>query len=112
MLQYKLLPNTPSFDMLEGIGANIKPAVVSIYERMWKIAPDVEQEPYGYIYHNDYGLVFSKHHFTDTKNTELTAVYTHPKTQCEPLSNGYNDVLERFVVAGEKMRASGKLTEK
>jgi hypothetical protein len=65
----------------------------------------VEQKPYGYIYHNDYGLVFSKHHFTDTKNTELTAVYTHPQPDQTTLINQLTDELNKTEAERAKWKA-------
>ncbi len=86
MSDYKWLPNTPSFDMLEGIEANIKPAVVSIYERMWRTAQEVEQEPFGYVRQSIDEDGFNCMDFYKSRHIGAIPVYTHPQTQREPLS--------------------------
>jgi hypothetical protein len=37
---------------------------------------DHSQKPFGYVYQNGSEFVFTKHHFTDTKNTKLISLYT------------------------------------
>jgi hypothetical protein len=82
MTQYKWLPKMPTAKMLESVDANIKPAVVSIYERMWISVPESSQSPSFYRYSTTDGFGDTTFHTTNRKPTSevsnLTPLYTHP----------------------------------
>ena len=115
MTQYKWLPSEPTDEMLVTVESNIKPAVISIYERMWKDAPEVEQEPVAVVRRYRDGTKAAE--IYDRSMEEGTKLYTHP--QREPLSyekvlelkkkctNGGGSVVDYFMFATELEKAHG-----
>jgi hypothetical protein len=56
----------------------------------------VEQKPFGYVYQNGNNFVFSKHHFSDTKNTTLIPLYTTPQYEQESVKlTAVDDLMTR-----------------
>ena len=93
MIEYKWLPSEPSKEMKKYVS---KYQSIVDYKQMWKDAPDVEQKPFGYVYQNGNNFVFSKHHFSDTKNTTLTPLYTTPQHEQESVKlTAVDDLMTR-----------------
>jgi hypothetical protein len=96
MTKHKWLPSEPKVEMIEAGMFQMPEAntdiVEAIYDAMWQAAPEVEQEPVGYIYRqsdidrlNEIGVINTL--IVTTPDTGYKVpLYTHPQPKREPLS--------------------------
>jgi hypothetical protein len=94
MTQYKWLPEQPTEEMMltETELSYSRWSKYDIYRSMWKSAPEVEQEPVGYVYTHrlkelngtDKDCRFFKYEGNEISDY-YTKLYTHPQPNREPL---------------------------
>lgn len=99
MTKHKWLPSEPKVEMIEAGMFQMPEAntdiVEAIYDAMWQAAPEVEQEPVGYIYPSSYEKALRNESSCkmfvvpvtnlDTGDESSVHLYTTPPTR-EPLS--------------------------
>ena len=91
--QYKWLPEQPTEEMMiaETEQSYSRWSKYEIYRSMWKSAPEVKQEPVGYVQTRrieemddvDINCVCMKN---KPKSAVVTALYAHPQPKREPLN--------------------------